>query len=150
MIGYVYELQLLWIIWHSKYITVKAQLEVVFDEERNPHMFYYHGTNEIDVFGLLETEEYDKETEPADEPLRESQCMTVTKMSFHKCESSDEDAEHVHSRHLHVEKRTALHSVAGSENVVPGQHLHPENQTAQLLAANAGNIAYSRCLCTED
>jgi hypothetical protein len=49
---------------------VKAQPEVVFDEERNAHMSCQHGSNEIYIFGLPEDEEYVDEIDTGDEPLR--------------------------------------------------------------------------------
>jgi hypothetical protein len=49
---------------------VKAQPEVVFDEESNAHMSCQHGSNEIYIFGLLEDEKYVDEIDTGDEPLR--------------------------------------------------------------------------------
>jgi hypothetical protein len=49
---------------------VKAQSEVVFDEERNSQMSCQHGRNEINIFGLQQDEEYVDEIDTRDEPLR--------------------------------------------------------------------------------
>ena len=48
---------------------VQARSEVVFDEERNAHISWQHGSNEIDIFRFPDDEEYVKETDTADEPL---------------------------------------------------------------------------------
>jgi hypothetical protein len=52
---------------------VKSQSEVVFDGERNAQMSCQHGSNDIDMFGLPEDEEYVKEIDTGDELLRDSQ-----------------------------------------------------------------------------
>jgi hypothetical protein len=69
MVGYTYDSKTLWSIWDSELQKVKAQSDVLFDEERNALMSCHHGSNEIDIFGLPEDEEYVKETNTGDEPL---------------------------------------------------------------------------------
>jgi len=70
MVGYTHDSKTLWRIWDPEFQKVKAQLEVVFDEERNGHMLCQHGSNEIDIFGLPEDEKYVNETDTGGEPLR--------------------------------------------------------------------------------
>jgi len=69
MVGYAHDSKKLWRIWDPEFQRVKAQSEVVFDKERNAHMSCQHGSNEIDMFGLPEDEEYVEETDTGDEPL---------------------------------------------------------------------------------
>jgi len=69
MVGYTHDSKTLWRIWHPEFQKVKAQSEVVFDEERNSHMSCQPGSNEIDMFGLPEDEEYVDEKDTGDEPL---------------------------------------------------------------------------------
>jgi hypothetical protein len=68
MVGYIHDSETLWRIWDHEFQGVKAQSEVVFDEERNAHMSCQHESNEIDIFGLPE-DEYVEETDTGDEPL---------------------------------------------------------------------------------
>jgi len=70
MVGYTHDAKMMWRIWDSEFQKVKAQSEVVFDEERNAHMSCQHGSNEIDILVLPEDKEYVKETDTGDEPLR--------------------------------------------------------------------------------
>jgi hypothetical protein len=52
-----------------------------------------HGSNEIDIFGLSEDEEYVEETDTGDEPLRDSQPTQIGKRSkSHMHEAPDEEA----------------------------------------------------------
>jgi len=69
MVGYTQDSKTLWRIWNPEFQKVKAQSEVVFDEERNAHMSCRHGSNEIDIFGLPEDEKYVDEIDTGDEPL---------------------------------------------------------------------------------
>jgi hypothetical protein len=50
---------------------LKAQLEVIFDKERNAHMTWLYESNEIDtdMFGLSDDEECIEEIDTTDEPL---------------------------------------------------------------------------------
>jgi len=80
---------------------VKAQSEVLFDEERNAHMSCQHGSNEIDIFGLPEDEEYVAKADTGDEPLQDSQPPQIGKRSkSHMHDAPDEEAENAHSRRL--------------------------------------------------
>jgi hypothetical protein len=63
MVGYTHNLKTLWRIWDPEFQKVKAQSEVISDEERNAHMSCQHGSNEIDIFRLTEDEEYVEETD---------------------------------------------------------------------------------------
>ena len=51
---------------------MKAQSEVVFDEERNAHMFCQHESDGTDMFKLPEVEEYVEETDTRDDPLQDN------------------------------------------------------------------------------
>jgi hypothetical protein len=64
MVGYTHHSKTLWRIWLSDLQKVTAQSEVVFDKERNAHMSCPHGSNEIDMVGLPEDEEYVDEKIP--------------------------------------------------------------------------------------
>jgi len=102
--GYVHDSERLWRIWDLKFQRVKAQSEVIFDEERNAHMFCQHGCNEINIFGLPKDKEYVEETDTGHEPLRgqASQLTQIGKRSTsHMHEAPDEEAENTaHSRRL--------------------------------------------------
>jgi hypothetical protein len=63
MVGCPNNSKILWRIWDPKFQRVKAQSEVVFDQERNAHMSCQHESNEIDIFELPEDEEYVKESD---------------------------------------------------------------------------------------
>jgi len=56
MVGYMHDSQTLWRIWDPEFQKVKAQSEVVLDKERNALRSCQPGSNEIDIFGLLEDE----------------------------------------------------------------------------------------------
>jgi hypothetical protein len=89
---------------------VKAQSEVVFDEESNAHMSCQHESNEIDtdMFGLPEDKEYVEEADTGDEPLRDRQPMQIGQRSTsHMHEAPDKEAESAHSRRLRREDQTA-------------------------------------------
>jgi len=111
MVGYTHNSKTLWRIWDPEFQKVKAQSEVVFDEERNAHMSCQHGSNEIDIFGLPEDEEYVKEIDTGDEPLRgqDSQPTQIGRRSrSHMHEAPDEEAENIaHRRRLRREDQTA-------------------------------------------
>jgi hypothetical protein len=117
MVGYTHDSKKLWRIWDPEFQRVKAQSEVVFDEERNAHMSCQHGSNEIDIFGLPDDEEYDEETDAGDEPLRDSQPTQIGKISkSHMHEAPDEEAENALSWRLRREDQTAQRSAANAEN----------------------------------
>jgi len=119
MVGYTQDSKTLWRIWDPEFQKVKAQSEVIFDEQRNGHMSCQHGSNEIDIFGLPEDEEYVDEIDTGDEPLRgqdtgdkplrgqDSQPTQIGKRSrSHMHEAPDEEAENIaHSRRLRREDR---------------------------------------------
>jgi len=136
MVGYTHDSKTLWRIWDPEFQRVKTQSEVVFDEERNAHMLCQHGSNEIDMFGLPEDEEYVEETDTGDEPLQDSQHMQIGKRSkSHMHEAPDEEAENAHSRLLCREDQTAQHSAAYAENIAHSRRLRREDQTARRSAA---------------
>jgi len=84
-----------------------------------------HGSNEIEMFGLPEDEEYVEETDPGDEPLRDSQPTQIRKTSSsHMHEAPDEEGENSHSRCLHREDHTAKRSAANVENIDHSRGFH--------------------------
>ena len=101
MVNYIYDPTSLCKMWDPEFQRVKTQSEVVFDEERNAHMSYPHGSNEINMFGLPEDEEYVEETDTGEKPLRDSQPMQIGKRSqSHLHEAPDEETENAHSQPL--------------------------------------------------
>jgi hypothetical protein len=62
-VGYTHDSKTLWRIWDPEFQRVKAQTEVIFVEERNPHILCQHESKEIDtdMFGLAEDKEYIEE-----------------------------------------------------------------------------------------
>jgi hypothetical protein len=137
MVGYTHDSKTLWRIWDPEFQRVRAQSEVVFDEERNAHMSCQHESNEIDMFGLSEDEEYVEETDTGDEPLRgqDSQPTHIGKRPASLMhEAPDEEAEIARSRRLRQEDQTAQRSAAEAENA-HSQRLRREDQTAQRSAA---------------
>jgi len=147
MVGYTHDSKTLWRIWDPKFRKVKAQSEVVFDEERNAHMLCQHGSNEINMFGLSEDEEYVDETDTGGQDSQPTQIGKRSKSHMH--EAPDEEAENAHSRRHRREDQTAQRSAADAENA-HSRRLRQEDQTAQRSAADAENIAHSRCLRRED
>jgi len=137
MVGYTQDSKTLWRIWDPEFQRVKAQSEVVFDEERNAHMSCQHGSNEINIFGLPEGEEYVEETDTGDEPLRGQDIQpTIGKRSkSHMHEAPDKEAENAHSRRLRREDQTAQRSAADAENITHSRRLRREDQTARRSAA---------------
>jgi len=73
MVGYIHDSNTLWRLWEPEFQIVKAQSEVIFDEEKNAHMSCQHERNEIDIFELPEDEEYVEESDTGDKPHRDSQ-----------------------------------------------------------------------------
>jgi hypothetical protein len=63
MVGYPNNSKMLCRIWDPEFQRVKAQSEVVFDQERNAHMSCQHESNEIHIFELPEDEGYVKESD---------------------------------------------------------------------------------------
>jgi hypothetical protein len=116
MVGYTHDSKTLWMICDPEFQKVKAQSEVVFDEERNAHMSCQHGSNVIDIFGLPEDEEYVDEIDTGGEPLRgqDSQPTQIGKRSTSLMhEATDEEPENItHSRRLRREDQTARRSAA--------------------------------------
>jgi hypothetical protein len=97
MVGYTHDSKTLWRIWGPEFHKVKAQSEVVFDEERNAHTSCQHESNEIDadMFGLPKDKEYIEEIDTGDEPLRgqDSQPTQLGKRSTsHMHKAPDEEA----------------------------------------------------------
>jgi len=136
MVGYTHDSKSLWRIWDPEFHRVKTQSEVVFDEERNAHMSCQHRSNEIDMFGLPEDEEYVEETDTGHEPLRDSQPTQIGKTSkSHMHEAPDEETENAHSRRFCQEDQTAQHSPANADNIAHSRRLCREDQTARRLAA---------------
>jgi len=139
MVGYVHDSEMLWMLWDPEFQRVKAQSEVVFDEERNAHMSCQHGSNEIDIFGLPEDKEYVEETDTGDGPLRgqDSQPTQIGKRSTsHMHEAPDQEAENIaHSRRLRREDQTAQRSAVDAENIAHSWRHRREDQTARRSAA---------------
>jgi len=139
MVGYTHDSKTLWRIWDPEFQKVKAQSEVVFDEERNAHRSCQPGSNEIDMFGLPEDEEYVDEKDTRDEPLRDSQPTQIGKRSTsHMHEAPDEEAENIaHSWRLRREDQTAQRSAADADaaSIAHSWRLRREDQTARRLAA---------------
>jgi hypothetical protein len=154
MVGYTHDSKTLWRIWDPKFQMVKAQSEVVFDEETNAHMSCQHVSNEINIFGLPEDEEYVEEIDTGDEPLRgqDSLSTQIGKRSTTRMHETvpDEEAENAHRRRLRLEDQTALRSAADAEIIAHSRRLHREDQTAQDSAADAEYIAHSPRLRRED
>jgi hypothetical protein len=153
MVGYTHDSKTLCRIWDPEFQKVKAQSEVIFDEERNAHMPCQHGSNQVDIFGLPEDEEYVDEIDTGDEPLRgqDSQPTQIgTKSKSHMHEAPDEEAEYAYSRRLRREDQTAQGSAADAENLAHSRRLRREDQTAWRSAADAENLAHSRRLRRED
>jgi len=136
MVGYTHDSKTLWRIWDPEFQRVKAQSEVVLDEERNAHMSCQHVSNEIDMIVLPEDEEYVEETDTGDEPLRDNQPSTQIgkRSSSHMHEAPDEEAENAHSQRLRPGDQTAQASTADAENT-HSRRLRCEDQTAQRSAA---------------
>jgi len=136
MVDCTHNLKTLWRIWDPQFQRVKAQSEVVFDEERNAHISCLHESNEIDICGLPEDEESVEESHTGDEPLRDRQPMQTGKRSksdMHK--PPEEKAENAHSRHLRREDQTAQHSAANAQNIPQSRRFHREDQTPRRSAA---------------
>jgi hypothetical protein len=136
IIDYTHDSKSLWRIWDPEFQRVNTESEVVLDEERNAHMLCQHGSNEIDMFGILEDEEYVEETDTGDEPLRDYQPTQIGKRSkSYMHEARDEEAENAHSRRLHREDQTAQCSAPNAEYIAHSRRLPREDQTAQRSAA---------------
>jgi hypothetical protein len=92
---------MLWRLWDPEFQRVNTQSEVVFDGERNAYILCQQTSNEMDLFGLPEDEEYVEEIDTGDEPLRDSQPTQIGKRSkSHMHEALDVEADKAHSRHL--------------------------------------------------
>jgi len=137
MVGYTHDSKMLRRIWDPEFHRVRAQSEVIFDEERNAQMSCQHESNEIDMVGLLEVEEYVEETDTRDEPLQgqDSQPMQIAKRpTSHLQEAPDGEAKNAPSRCLRQDDQTAQRLAAVAENT-HSQGLHWEDQTARRMAA---------------
>jgi len=64
MVGYTHDSTTLWRIWDPNFQVVRAQSEVIFDEERNAYVS--STTDGIDIFGLPENAEYIEELHTGD------------------------------------------------------------------------------------
>jgi hypothetical protein len=136
MVGCTHDSKLLWRICDPEYQRVKTPSEVVFEEERNAHMTCQHGSNEIDMFGLPEDEEYVEATDTGDEPLRDSPPTQIGKRSKSRMhEAPEEEAENAHSLRLCREHQTAQCSAAHAENIAHSRRLRREDQAARRSAA---------------
>jgi hypothetical protein len=138
MVGYTHDSKTLWRIWDLELQKEKAQSEVVFDENRNANMLCQLGSNDIDLIGLPENEEYVDEIDTGDEPLhgQESKHTQIGKRSTSRMdEASDEESENTHSGCLRREDQTAQRLVADAENITDSRRFRSEDQTARRLAA---------------
>jgi len=79
MVGYTHNSSMLCRIWDPKWQNVKVQLEVIFNEWRDGHLWCQHDRNEIDtdIFGLPENIKYIKEIATRDEPLWEQDSLST-------------------------------------------------------------------------
>jgi len=68
MVGYTHDSTTLWRIWDPNFQVVRAQSEVIFDEEQNAYVSCT--TDGIDIFGLPENAEYIEELHTGDGLLR--------------------------------------------------------------------------------
>jgi len=142
-VGYTHDSKMLWRLWAPKFQRIKAQSEVVFNEEWNAHMSCQHESNEIDIFELPEDEEYVEESDTRDEPLRDSQPTQIGSQPTQICKRSkshmhkapDEGAENTHSRCLRREDQTAQCWAANVEDIAHSRRLRQEDQTAWRSAA---------------
>jgi len=101
IVGHTHHSKILWRIWDTKFQKVKVQSEVVFHKERNAHLSSQHESNEIDIPGLPEDEEYVEETDTGDEPLSYCQPTQIGKRSISQMhDAPDVEAENTHSRCL--------------------------------------------------
>jgi len=158
MVGYAHDSNRLWRICNPHFQWLRAQTEVIFDEETNAHMWCQHGSNEIDMFGLPEVGEYVKEADTGDEPLQGQDIQPADAENAHSWRLCREDqtaqrsaaeAENAHSWCLRREDQTAQHSTAEAENA-HSQCLYREDQTAQHSAVEAETITHSRWLHREN
>jgi len=97
-----------------------------------------HVSNEIDIFGVPEDEEYVDEIDTGDEPLRgqDSQPRQIGKRSTSRIhEAPGEEVENAHSRRLRREDQTAQRLAADAGNIAHSRHLRREDQTARCSAA---------------
>jgi hypothetical protein len=69
MVGYTHNSTTVWRIWDPEFKAVKAQSEVIFDEDRNAHVSCLQG-NENDIFELPQETEYIEEIDNGDGLLR--------------------------------------------------------------------------------
>jgi len=113
---------------------VKAQSEVVCDNERNGHMSRQHGSNEINRFELPEDEEYVEETDTGDEPLRGQHNLPIQideRFISHIHNGPDEEpANFTQGRRLCRKDQTAQHSAEAADNIAHRGLLRHEDQTA--------------------
>jgi hypothetical protein len=70
MVDYTHNWKTFSRIWDPKCKNVKAEAEVVFDEERYAHMLCQNGPNDIDIFVLPDDEKYVEVIDTWGEPLR--------------------------------------------------------------------------------
>jgi hypothetical protein len=61
MVGYTHDSTTFWRIWDPNFQVVRAQSEVIFDEERNSYISCT--TDGIDIFGLPENAQYIEQLE---------------------------------------------------------------------------------------
>jgi hypothetical protein len=69
MVGVPHDSIMWWTRRDPRFHRAKTQSEVTFDEERNALMSWYHGSNQINMFGLQDDVEYVEETDTRDKPL---------------------------------------------------------------------------------
>jgi len=152
LVGYPHDSKTLWRIWVAESQKMIAQSAVLFDKERHEVMSCQRGSNEIDIYGVPENEEYVEESDTRDEPLQgqDSQPMQIPKRSTSLMHGApDEQAKNAHSRHLRRDNQTAQHSAADAETF-PSRRLRCDDQTAQRSARDEENITQSQHLCTGD
>jgi len=129
---------------------MKAQSELVFDEERNEHMSCQDGSNEIYIFVLPEDDNYVGEIDTAGEPLRgqHSQPTQVGKRSTSLMhEAPEEEAEHItHSLRLRRDDQTARRSAAAIKKWSHVPRAAPDPSPVPAPAAPIGSrVTKSHC-----
>ena len=133
MIGYTHDSRTLWRMWDPYFQVVRAQSEVIFDEERNA--FVSCTTDGIDIFGLPENVEYIKERHTTDGLLREKNGSIGTggdELLHGRPKDISETGEgHSGGDHGHTDDVTDVHC-----------HLPDDHTLRQSLPARTGSRPY--------
>ena len=130
MVGYTHDSTPVWRIWDPNFQVVRAQSEVIFDEERNAYVSCT--TDGIDIFGLPENAEYIEELHTGDGLLRAQNIGTDGDGLLHARpkDISGTGEGHRGGDHGHTEDVTDVHC-----------HL-PDDHTHRSLPARTGSRSY--------